>query len=181
VPRGTLEPAVRRVLSRAALAVMISGCDSDLATEPTVDHALTAGLALARSRSRQIFPLDAPLINSCYNGGAGESIQLSGFVVVTFQTVETPSGAVISHVHVGTRGVHGVGLTSGIRYQALEHENDISRTSKDGSQHVQFLLVLRTIAPGPGNNELLTSRFHLVIAPDGSFRYTFNKTDHVCR
>jgi hypothetical protein len=175
------EPAVRRALSRAALAFMISGCDSGLASEPSVEHSRTAELAAARSRLRQVFPLDAPLINSCYNGGAGESIQLSGFVVVTFQTIETRSGAVISHAHVGTRGVHGVGLTSGIRYQALEHENDVARTSKDGTSHVQFLLVLRTIAPGPGNDELLTSRFHLVIAPDGSFHYIFDKTDHVCR
>jgi hypothetical protein len=152
-----------------------------MATAPAVDHSLAAGLAVARSRSRQVFPLDAPLINSCYNGGVGESIRLSGFVVVTFQTMETPSGAFIDHVHVATRGVHGVGLTSGIRYQAMEHENDVSRTSSDGSRHVQFVLVLRTIAAGPGNNELLTSRFHLVITPDGTFHYNFDKTDHVCR
>jgi hypothetical protein len=168
-----------RILPLAVCAVVVSGCGSERLTAPVADR--TPELTATRIRSHQEFPLQAPLINTCYNGGVGESIQLSGSIMLTIQTLSSSSGKFIEVLHVRTQGVHGVGLSSGIEYQVTEHQNSVTEASQDGSQSVQFVFSIRIIGAGPDNNELLTSRFRLIVAPDGTRTFVFDKTDHSCR
>lgn len=168
-----------RVLPLAVLAVLVSGCASEQVTAPTTDPALSAALSVTRTSSRQAFPFDA-LINECFNGGGSESIRLSGSIVLTVQRITQPSGAFIEVLHVTTQAVHGIGLTSGTRYEVMEHQNTVTRVDVDGSRSVQFIFSIRTIGAGGDNNELLTSRFRLIVAPDGTRTFVFDNTDHTC-
>jgi hypothetical protein len=168
-----------RILPLAVFAVVAGGCGSERLMAPAVDR--TPALTATRTRSREVIPLQAPLINTCYNSGVGESIQLSGSIVLTLQTLSSSSGKVIETLHVTTQGVHGVGLSSGIRYQVMEHQNSVTQVYLDGSQSVQFVFSIRIIGAGPGYNELLTSRFRLLVAPDGTHRFVFDETDDTCR
>ena len=170
-----------RALPLTLLAVLSSGCGSDQLTAPPADPSVTPEDAVVRTRTRQVFPLEAPLINTCSNGGVGESIRLSGFIVLTIQTVSQSSGKSVEILHVNTQGVHGVGLTSGIQYQVMEHQTTVTHIGADGSLRIMFVFVLRTIGAGRGGNELLTSRFQLIIAADGTPNLLFDKTDSACR
>jgi hypothetical protein len=168
-----------RILPLAVFAVVVSGCGSERLTASVADR--TSDLAATPSRSRQVFPLEAPLINTCYNGGVGESIQLFGSIVLTIQTVSNSAGKFVEILEVRTQGVHGVGLSSGIQYQVIEHQSSVTQASEDGSQSIQFVFSIRTVGAGPGNNELLTSSFRLVVAPDGTRKFVFDRSDHTCR
>lgn len=168
-----------RVLPLAVLAVFVSGCASEQVTAPTTDAALSTALSGTRTSSRQVLAFDG-LINECFNGGGSESIRLSGSIVLTIQRITHLSGASIEVLHVTTQGVHGVGLTSGTRYQVMEHQNTITKLDADGTRSVQFVFSIRTIGAGRDNNELLTSRFRLIVAPDGTRTFLFDKTDHTC-
>ena len=170
-----------RALSLTVLAVLVSGCGSDQLAAPDVDASSNPELVVARTRTTQVFPLEAPLINACYNYGVGESISLSGSIVLTIETVSLSSGKSLEIVQVKTQGAHGVGLTSGIEYQVIEHQNTVTHVGADGARGIVFVFLIRTIGAGRGDNELLTSRFRLNIAPDGTRELIFDASSHTCR
>lgn len=168
-----------RALFLVLLAVSSSACGSDKLTGPA-DPSLTPESAVTRGRTIEVFPLVAPLINTCFNGGVGESIRLSGSIVLTRQTVSHSSGKSIEVLHVTTQGVHGVGLTSGIQYQVMEHQNTVTQIRAEGTS-IMFVFTIRILGAGRVDNELLTSRFRLIIAADGTRTLVFDKLDHTCR
>lgn len=158
--------------------VVLAGCAApDRPTEPSGHEAA----AVARTRTTEVIPLDAPLINSCYGGGVGESIRLTGSLILTTRTLDTPAGRFSQVIQVRSQGVHGIGLTSGARYQVHERQHVISRLAPDGGQSIMFVFAIRIVGAGPVEDERLTSRFRLVIAPDGTSEFRFDEVKHTCR
>jgi hypothetical protein len=168
-----------RAFTLALLAVLSNGCGSDKLTGPA-DPSLAPESIVTHSRTVQVFPLAAPLINTCFNGGVGESIRLFGSIVLTTQRVSQSSGKSVEVLHVRTEGVHGVGLTSGIRYQVIEHQNTVTQIRADGTS-VMFVFTIRVIGAGRVENEVGASRFRLIIAADGTRTLVFEELDHTCR
>jgi hypothetical protein len=171
---------VLRAFGLTVLAVLSSGCGSEQLTAPPADPSSSPEYVVAHTRTIQVFPLVAPLINACYNYGVGESISLSGSIVLTIETVIHSSGKSVEILHVKTKGVHGIGLTSGMQYQVMEHQNTVTHFGADGTRRIVFVFLIRTIGAGRGDNELLTSRFHLIITPDGTRELLFDTSHHTC-
>jgi len=112
------------------------------------------------------FPIDIVVFVPCAAGGAGEDVALSGtlhdLLHVTFD------GAGGAHVKFldNPQGVRGVGLTTGLKYQATGVTQEEFNV-KVGEQ-TTFVNNFRIIGQGPGNNFLIHENFHVTVNANGT-------------
>ncbi len=103
----------------------------------------------------------------CALGGQGEDVYLSGdlHVVLHFTLDASGSGYHVDE-HYQPQGITGVGMTSGVKYQAT----GVTRSSENFRAlpySYTFVNNFRLIGAGPGNNYLLHETFHLTINANG--------------
>lgn len=130
---------------------------------------LGPGSALAAAETftvSSIFPIDIVVFVSCANGGAGEEVQLSGYLHDVFHVTFTSGGRFRLTFSDNPQGVSGLGLTTGAKYQGT----GITRDSSGGQIGLEdtFVNNFRIVGQGPGNNYLVHENFHITVLADGT-------------
>ncbi len=123
--------------------------------------------AKAEVTSNTVIPINIPVFAPCANGGAGETIALSGelHTLITY-TVNGNVKNVTRHDQV--QGITGVGLNSGDKYQATGvTRNKFSDKIIGGHYEETYINNFRIIGPGPGNNYLVHQNVHVTINQNG--------------
>src|SRR5438309_357223 len=101
----------------------------------------------------------------CAAGGAGEFIQLSGFLHVQSSVTADKNGGIHFSEHFNPQGVSGAGLTTGDRYSGTGVTRDDFSATSSGVVQVSFVNRFDMIGQGPGNNFSLHETGHVTVFP----------------
>ena len=157
----------------SALAGLFTTLVLACADAPTAPPSLEAPQFAAVTQTiNDVVPFASTVFVPCANGGVGEDVLLSGRLHVLLHLTLTSNG-VIAKGHSQPMGVSGTGVSTGDSYRGTGVTQDIN-AAHDG---VSLTLNnnFRIIGPGPGNNLLVHSVFHLTIGPSGEI---VNVTSH---
>src|SRR5262245_59718899 len=137
----------------------------------------------ARAAVTQNFPvpINITVFIPCANGGAGESILISGNLHFLTSTTFDQGGGFHFSQQANPQGVAGIGLTTGDNYRATGvNRQDVSSTS---TGVVQFTMINRfdMIGQGPGNNFSVQETEHVTILADGTMTASFDNISITCK
>jgi hypothetical protein len=110
----------------------------------------------------------------------GDTIQLTGTLLVTTSTTSTPSGGLIAAVHFQPQGVSGVDTTTGTVFHAVGLTRDLTVNSPPGGSNETFVNRFHIQATGGAQSFVVNELFHVTVTPDGSVRVTFDKASSTC-
>jgi hypothetical protein len=112
------------------------------------------------------FPIDIGVFVWCANGGAGEFVELSGYLHDVFHVTFTSSGAFRISFSDNPQEITGTGLTTGDKYQGT----GITRDNFGGriGYEETFVNNFRIIGQGAGNNLLIHDNFHITVNANGT-------------
>ena len=125
------------------------------------------------------FPIDILVFVPCANGGAGEDVELSGYLHDVFHVTFTSSGAFRISFSDNPQGVTGTGLTTGDKYQGT----GITRDNFGGRIGFEetFVNNFRIIGQGAGNNLLIHDNFHITVNANGTVTSFHDNFSGECR
>jgi hypothetical protein len=148
-----------RIGTLLGIAAGIAACaESPSPVAPTIDQ--PPALMAEVSSSELTVPWSATLWISCASGGAGESVALSGQIVIRSHETVDEEGGTHLWTHVRPSGVVGVGTTSGRVYRGTGGTYEGIVEASDGDPSVYTLVNnFRIIGQGPSNNMLV----HIVV------------------
>ncbi len=142
---------------------------------------LTGIPAYAAVVTNTSIPLDLTVFVPCADGGAGEDIQLSGFLHVLISTTVDNNGGVHFSEQFNPQDVSGVGLTTGDKYRATGLTRDDFSTTSSGLVQFSFVNRFDMIGQGPGNNFSVHETQHVTILPDGTVTVSFDNLTITCK
>jgi hypothetical protein len=153
-----------------------TACQSDMAAPEATS---TKGPSFRASAFTQItnFPIDISIFVPCATGGIGEVIEVSGNLHDIVHVTSDGNGGFHMKTHDSPQGISGVGLTTGLKYNAtgVTQDNFAIRVG----QHETFVNNFRMVGQGPGNNFAIHEDFHITIDANGvvtSFHDHFRPT-----
>jgi hypothetical protein len=143
--------------------------------------AVVSTAAAQTSISNSFFPVDILQFVPCANGGAGETVELTG--IVHDQVRVTINGHKIGiKTHDNPQGVTGVGLTSGDKYQGTGVTQDIINTTFTGFPYIEtFTNNFRIIGQGHVGSYLLHENFHVTVLANGTVAVVVDNLSLVCK
>ena len=148
-----------RVVSSLLLAI---GSLFGLAAAINVPPALAA--------TSTIIPLHSLRSQDC----TGETVELVGNLHLVSQV--QPDGSIVGHFNY--QGVTATGETSGIVYRATSVDNIVLRAPVPSD--VTSVGNLHLLGPGPDNNLLVRTLYHLTINANGELTASIDEISSVC-
>jgi len=142
---------------------------------------LLTGMPAYAAVTNTSIPITLDVFVPCANGGAGELIEVSGFLhVLTSTTVDKAGGFHFSQ-QFNPQGVHGFGLTTGDKYNATGLTREDFSTTSSGLQQLTFINRFDMVGQGPGNNFSVHETEHVTILPDGTVAVSFDNFSITCK
>ena len=155
-----------------------------LTTHVAVTIAVLAALSItpiyAQGRhTTDRFTEDFDFVVPADDGCTGEAVHVYGPIDVTVQTTTDKNGATHVVTHYTPR-LTAVGLSSGTRYLAVGPTQIVSFDA--GGQTVfNVANIIITIAPGSGDNFILTEVVHVTVNSGGEVAVEFDRVNVACR
>lgn len=130
--------------------------------------------------SNEFVPFFQTSFVPCANGGAGETVLISGIVhVQTHMTVN--QNRLISKFHFQPQGATGQGLLTGDVYHAVgQSQLILSFPLADGASTSTFVNNFRLIGPGPNNNLQAHQNLHITFNANGEITTIVENTRFDC-
>ena len=154
---------MQRAMLLPLAAVLLAACQ-DAPTSPPAPEGLRPSFAaaLAITTSERI-PIELVVDVPCANGGAGEIVELGGYLHILDHVTFTDNGLHVKS-HFQPQGISGVGLTTGASYQATgvtQEEFNIPLNTLGFTD--SYVNNYRIIGQGPGNNFLIHETVHVTV------------------
>ena len=169
-----------RAIAAAALAFTGACSSADSlapAAAPASASRTTAASAGVASVSRAI---DQYVWVSCTNGGAGETVRVTGELRYDMQSMKDSSGVSHLNIKANTSNLTAVGLTTGTFYRGLMTERVNSRAEDYLNMDLRTADIIRFVAPATGDSYSLMVSSHIVI-DEGSYVLWDQTWNEVCR
>jgi hypothetical protein len=124
--------------------------------------------AAGQGADRASFPFDEQVFVPCANGGAGESVDLSGSINFLFHSTFDQSGGMHVQLKSNLQGVSGVGTTTGAKYRASDSETLVFNVDVDDAPFESTSVSsFNIIGQGKGNNFVLHESAHFTVDANG--------------
>lgn len=126
-------------------------------------------------------PIVLSVFVPCAAGGAGELIEISGFLHTQISLTIDKNGGVHASQQFNPQGVTGSGVTTGDGYNGVGVTRNSMSTTASGV--VVFTSVNRfdMVGQGPGNNFSVHATEHLTVLPDGTVTVSFDNVSTTCK
>lgn len=166
----------------AATAALTAACSSTDSVAPTPSRgsarrAVSAEAGGVTTISRTI---DQYVWFSCGNGGAGETIRVTGELRYDVQSTKDSSGVYHFSIKSNTFGLTGVGQTSGTFFRGLMTERVNSRAEDYLNEDVRTADIIRFVAAASGESLSLMVTSHFIV-DDGTYVLWDQTWSEVCR
>ncbi len=128
---------------------------------------LTATQDRARTKTHNFrTPVAFDVFVPCAAYGVGETVRLAGDLHILAHIAVNPAGKVQVRLHTNPQKLSGVGLTSGVSYQATGASNVVLNGR---GLPLKYIAVhnFNLIGQGPRDNLKSSARLHLTVNPDG--------------
>lgn len=164
----------------AAAAAMTVACGSTESVAPISAPAKVQRTITGNGGAPVRRAIDQNVWFSCGNGGAGETIRVTGELRHDVQTTMDATG--VSHVNIksNTQGATGVGLTSGTVFRGMMLEHVDSRALDYLNEDVRTTDIIRFAATGSSDSFSLTATNRFIV-DQGNYVLWDQTWDEVCR
>jgi hypothetical protein len=135
--------------------------------------AVPAGTQAAATVQTQPFDV---LIQICN----GDTVHLTGQLVVVMTETTTPSGGLTMSVHFQPQGVTGVDLSTGTIFHATGLTRDLVVNTPAGGATETFVNRFHIQATGGAQSFIVSELFHVTVSPDGTVRTFFDNFSSTC-
>jgi len=176
---------MRTTISRGILAVIAAfaaACGTADSVSPTTISAAPRRTVFADAAgpntSRRT--IDQYVWVSCTNGGAGETIRVTGELRYDVQSSKDSSGVYHLSIKSNTSGLTGVGQTTGAFFRGVMTERVNSRAEDYLNTDVRIADMIRFVAPGSGESYSLIATSHFIV-DDGTYVLWDETWTEVCR
>jgi hypothetical protein len=142
---------------------------------------LTSIPAYAAVVTNTSFPITLDVFVPCANGGAGETIEVSGNLHDMFSVTIDSNGGIHVSQQDNPQGVGGVGLTTGDKYRATGVTRSDFSTTSSGVFQFTFINRFDMVGQGPGNNFSVHETEHVTVLPDGTVTVFFDNFSVTCK
>jgi hypothetical protein len=147
----------------------LTGCSSSPTDTSGTEYVASGVEPSARAETftvSQFFQVDVGTFVPCANGGAGETVDLSGVLHDLFHVTINGNRFVLK-THTQPQGISGVGQISGDVYRGTGVTQE---TFTAGVVGITDNLVnnFKIIGPGRGNNFLVHENFHFTVNANGT-------------
>lgn len=160
----------RPIFLCAALVLTACSSQSGMTTSPVVPFAgrsITPQSASAVT-SNLIVPISFAEFIPCANGGAGETVTLSGNLHELTSTTITANNIHLMFTD-NPQGISGVGSVTGDKYQATGVTRQDENIANAGfPANLSYVDNFRIVGQGPGNNFLVHEVENITIAANGT-------------
>ena len=171
---------IYRALAAATLA-FTGACSSADSVAPTAAPASASGGAAAAEGVTPVSrTIDQYVWVSCTNGGAGETLRVTGELRYDVQRTQDASGVYHLSIKANTSQLTAVGLTTGTVYRGLMTERVNSRAEDYLNMDLRTADIIRFVAPATGDSYSLMVSSHIVI-DEGSYVLWDQTWNEVCR
>ncbi|HSQ32029.1 MAG TPA: hypothetical protein VLN49_19365 [Gemmatimonadaceae bacterium] len=166
----------------AATVAFAAACSSTDSVAPTTTGAsarrtVSADADGVTTRSR---PIDQYVWFSCGNGGAGETIHVTGELHYEVLRFQDASGVYHFNFKSATYDLTGVGLTTGTSFRGLMTEHITTRAEDYLNEDVRTADIIRFVAPVSGDSYSLMVSSHFIV-DDGDYVLWDQTWSEVCR
>jgi hypothetical protein len=170
-----------KLLSTSFLALfvvlLLSSCNKNAAELPAGNNenitALSQSSASRISNSLTAVPFEETLFVACANGGKGENVTLTGTLNFVYQMTWNDDGFKLVY-HANSRGVTGVGLSSGETFVGSEGTQGTAMGSWVNNQWIGTTIE-RMMIIGRNTKYTVKQTYHLIVTPDG--KVTVNSSE----
>ena len=153
---------------------------------PVTMLALSIGLAAVPEARAEVqenasIPVEIVLEIPCANGGAGESVTLTGDLhILTSYAIN--GNVVRGRFHFQPQGISGYGSITGDHYQATGvTQGEFKASLQNGQVVISFVNNFRIIGEGRGNNFLVHENLHLTINANGDLTTVVDDVGADCK
>lgn len=176
---------MRSIIFRGILSATIAftaACSSTESVAPTTprasaDRKVSADVDGVSTVSRSI---DQNVWLSCANGGAGETVRVTGNLRYDLHLTQDASGVMHLNIKSNTSQLTAVGLTSGTLFRGLMSEHVNSRALDNLNEDVRIADIIRFVATGSRDAYSLMASTRFIV--DQGNYVVFEQTfDEVCR
>ena len=166
----------------AATAVLTAGCSTTDSVAPPTAPASARRTVSANSEgvSTVSRSIERYVWISCTNGGAGETVRITGELRYDVQRTKDSSGVYHFSIKSNTSDLTGVGLTTGTLFRGLWTERVTSRAEDYLNMDLRTADIIRFAAIGSGDSYSLMVSSH-VIVEDGDYVLWEDTWNEVCR
>jgi hypothetical protein len=117
---------------------------------------------------------------SCANGGAGETVRVTGDLRYDVQNTQDASGVYHLNIKSNTSDLTAVGLTSGAFFRGMMAERINSRAEDYLNSDLRITDLIRFVAPGSGEAYSLSVTSHIIV-DQGDYVLWDESWSEVCR
>lgn len=168
-------------LTLLCLLTGFSACKKDLNSSSRSQASNTSNASAVVSNSNDKSLTGITTFIPCANGGAGETVDLSGSLHITFHTTVNGNNFV-SKYHFQPQGISGVGETTGTKYQATGETQEIfSGSFTNGTFEDTYTNNFRIVGQGAGNNYLVHENVHITVNANGQVTTTIDNLSIDCK
>ena len=171
---------MKRTLGVAVLAFIVGAC-ADAPTSPRALLGTRVSLAASTTTTSERIDNSYKSFVPCANGGAGETVQVSGVLHVTEHLSTSTSGHRVLHMTFNPQGITGVGLVSGDTYHSAGVTQVVVRYRGGQPFSNTFTNNFLLIGPGPNNNLQVNELIHVTETPHLEVTARVIKIDILCR
>lgn len=169
-----------RIGTLLGIAVGIAACAD--ATVPVAPRAMGEVATLEADAVEHVtVPFSSTLWVGCANGGAGETVALSGELVISSHETVDADGGTHSRQMMRPQRITGVGATSGLNYTGTGMAFMSEGVVDEGGSVYTFVNNFRVIGQGPGNNLLVHMVVHQTTNADGAVVADVNLSTTTCK
>ena len=175
---------MRSIILRGILAAtpLIAACDSSDSVAPATTPAsprvtVSADVDGAKTIWR---PVDQYVWVSCGNGGAGETVHVTGDIRYDMQSFQDASGVYHLSIKSNVSGLTAVGLTSGTFFRGMMAEHINGRADDYLSSDNRGTDIIRFAAQGSGDSYSLMVTTHYIV-DQGNYVLWDETWTEVCR
>ncbi|HYJ64423.1 MAG TPA: hypothetical protein VEV62_11805 [Parafilimonas sp.] len=154
------------ILTLGVFILIFISCKKEINTALNSSSKLSAKAEVSTSNEK--IPADLLIFIPCANGGAGEYVELSGFLHATTHVTVTGNNFHVKY-HTQPQGISGVGQTTGDKYQATGvTQEQYGGSFVNGQYEDTYVNNFKIIGQGTGNNYLIHESLHVTINANGT-------------
>jgi hypothetical protein len=118
--------------------------------------------------------------NSVVSACNGETIQLTGTLLIVQTATATPSGGFVVSTHFQPQGISGINLQTGAAYRGTGLTRDTVVTSPAGGTTETFVNLFRVQAQAGGDSYIVSQLVHLTVSTTGVLTASVDKSSTNC-
>ena len=132
------------------------------------------------NHTKDVFAVDFDIVVPAAEGCSGEDVHIFGTLDIIIQTTTDSRGGLHAVFHL-TPHLTGVGLSTGLEYNAVGPTQAVTFVDATGPRVVAAVNVINLISPGSSDNLVITETIHVTVNAKGTTTVEFDNVKAACR